>query len=126
MRFIASLPLASDNCRRQLGPARSCATRRVSASPDACDYARDDPCQVNVRLTPRERAALTRLKKLDYISTQVSAGELVIREMTLGERERWARQHAAVEAKLTPAERTRRAAALKVRRATERHRSQVG
>jgi hypothetical protein len=81
---------------------------------------------VNVRLTPQERAALTRLKKLDYISEQISAGELVIREMTLGERERWASQHAAVESKLTSAERTRRAAALKARRATERHRLQVG
>jgi hypothetical protein len=87
---------------------------------------RDDPCQVNARLTPRERAAITRQKRLDYISEQVSAGELVIREMTLGERERWAIQHAAVEAKLTPAESARRAAALKARRATERHRSQVG
>lgn len=79
-----------------------------------------------MRLTPQERAALTRLKKLDYISEQISAGELVIREMTLGERERWASQHAAVESKLTSAERTRRAAALKARRATERHRLQVG
>ena len=72
---------------------------------------------MKVRLTPRERAAVTRVQKLDYISAQVSAGELVIRTMTLAERETWAEQHAAVEAKLTPGERTRRAAALKARRA---------
>jgi hypothetical protein len=68
-------------------------------------------------LTPRERAAVARRKKLDYISAQVSAGELVIRAMTMAEREMWAKQHAAVEARLSPAERTRRAAALKARRA---------
>ena len=60
---------------------------------------------------------MSRLEKLDYISAQVSAGELIIRTMTLAERETWAEQHAAVEAKLTPDQRTRRAAALKARRA---------
>ena len=82
----------------------------------------DDPCSMKARSTPRERAAVARLTKLDFISAQVSAGELVIRTMTLAERETWARQHAAVEAKLTPAEHARRAAALKSRRASERHR----
>jgi hypothetical protein len=70
---------------------------------------------MNVRLTPREGAAVARRKKLDYISDQVSAGELVIRAMTLADRES-AAQHAAVEAKLTSDQRTRRAAALKARR----------
>jgi hypothetical protein len=69
---------------------------------------------------------MTRQKRLDYINEPMSAGELVIREMTLGERERWAIQHAAVEAKPTPADSARRAAALKARRATERHHSQAG
>ena len=76
----------------------------------------DDPCSVNVRLTPRERAAVARRKKLDYVSAQVAGGELVIRAMTMAERDEWARQHAAVEAKLSPAERTRRDVALKARR----------
>jgi hypothetical protein len=69
---------------------------------------------------------VARRKKLDYISERVSAGELVIRAMTVGEREEWVRQHAAVDAKLTPAERTRRAAALKARRTAERHRRSHG
>jgi hypothetical protein len=68
---------------------------------------------MNVRLTPREGAAVASRKKLDYISEQVSAGELVIRAMTLADREEWAAQHAAVEAKLTSDQRTRRAAAVK-------------
>ena len=72
---------------------------------------------MNARLTPRERAAATRRKKLDDISAQLEAGELVLRAMTLAERDEWARQHAAVEAKLTATERARRAAALKARRA---------
>ena len=68
----------------------------------------------------KEKAAARRRAKLAEIRKQVAAGELVIRTMTVAERERWARQHAAVEAKLTPTERTQRAAALKSRRATER------
>jgi hypothetical protein len=80
---------------------------------------------MKARLTPRERAAVARRRKLDYISAQVSAGELVIRAMTLSERETWARQHAAVAVKLTPAQHAQRAAALKSRRASERHRDDV-
>lgn len=71
-------------------------------------------------MTSRERAAATRQAKLDHIREQVQAGDLVIRRMTKAERRMWARQHAAVEAKLTLVERTRRAAALKSRRAAER------
>ena len=81
---------------------------------------------MEARLTPRERAAVARRKKLDYISTLVSGGELVIRAMTLAEREKWAEQHATVEAKLTPDQRTRRAAALKARRTAEHHRRSHG
>ena len=73
-----------------------------------------------MRLTPRERAAAIRQAKLDHIDEQVLAGDLLIREMTKAERRMWARQHAAVEAKLTLVERTRRAKALKARRAAER------
>jgi len=70
-------------------------------------------------MTPRERAVTVRQAKLEHIREQVSSGDLVIREMTEIEREAWARQHAAAEAKLTPAERTRRAAALKARRSAK-------
>ena len=76
-----------------------------------------------VRLTPRERAAAIRQAKLDHIDEQVLVGDLVIRAMTEAERTTWARQHAAVEAKLTAVERTRRAAALKARRGKERQRA---
>ena len=67
-----------------------------------------------------DRAAAARKAKLERIREQVSSGDLVIRKMTKTERDRWARQQAAVEAKLTPAERTRRAAAVKARRGAER------
>jgi hypothetical protein len=87
---------------------------RVSASPDAGRRRRDDPWKV--KLTPRERAAAVRQAKLDHIDEQVAAGDLVIRAMTKSERRLWARQHAAIEAKLTLVERTRRATALKARR----------
>ena len=70
----------------------------------------------------RERAAVAREAKLELIRKQVSSGALVIREMTTTERAKWAEQHAILEAKLTPAERTRRAAALKERRRRADHR----
>ena len=38
--------------------------------------------------TPQERAAQKRQEKLDQIQAQLSAGELVIRQMTPAERER--------------------------------------
>lgn len=59
---------------------------------------------------------MARQAKLDHIREQVEAGDLVIRKMTKAERELWARRQAAVEAKLSSLERTRRAAALKARR----------
>ena len=70
----------------------------------------------------RERAAVAREAKLELIRKQVSSGALAIREMTMTERAKWAEQHAILEAKLTPAERTRRAAALKERRRRADHR----
>jgi hypothetical protein len=69
----------------------------------------------------RAKAAEVREKKLELIREQVSSGDLVIREMTKAERTRWARQHAALDAKLTPAERTRRAAHLKERQRRAAH-----
>ena len=71
-------------------------------------------------LMTNEKAAARRRAKLDEIRMQIAAGDLVVRTMTSAEREQWAKQHAAIEAKLTPSERARRAAALKSRRATER------
>ena len=69
-----------------------------------------------------DRVAARRRAKLAKIRKQVSSGSLVIREMTEAERDRWARQHAAVEAKLTQAQRDQRAAALRARRAAQRKR----
>jgi hypothetical protein len=115
--FAAS---ASSFVRRlsQCAPRQTgCATRVSVVPPMRAANRLNDPCSMNVRLTPREGAAVASRKKLDYISEQVSAGELVVRAMTLADREEWAAQHAAVEAKLTSDQRTRRAAALKARRA---------
>ena len=70
----------------------------------------------------RERAAAAREAKLELIREQVSSGALVIRDMTKTERAKWAKQHATLEAKLTPAERTGRAAALKERHRRAHHR----
>jgi len=74
---------------------------------------------------PEERAAKARLAKLTLIREQVRSGELVIRQMTRGERQKWAEQHASVEANLTPAERRSREATLKTRRKTEARRLQL-
>lgn len=74
----------------------------------------------------REKAAAAREAKLELIGEQVSSGALVIREMTETERAKWAKQHATREAKLTPAERTGRAAALKERHRREDHRLKRG
>jgi hypothetical protein len=53
---------------------------------------------------------------------QVSSGDLVIRKMTDSERAKWAKRRARLEADSTPAERARRADALKNRRKrAERH-----
>jgi hypothetical protein len=70
-----------------------------------------------VRKTGREIAAAAREAKLEHIREQVLSGALVIREMTKTERAKWAKQRATLEAKWTPAERTRGIAALR-----ERHR----
>src|SRR6266536_3443390 len=80
---------------------------QVSASPDANCQQQDDPLKVMMN---RERAAAAREAKLELIREQVSSGALVIRDMTKTERAKWAKQHATREAKLTPAERTGRAA----------------
>ena len=70
----------------------------------------------------REKEAAAREARLELIREQVSSGALVIREMTKTEHAKWANQHATIEAKLTPEERTRRTAALKERRRREAHR----
>ena len=74
----------------------------------------------------RAKAAEVREKKLELIREQVSSGDLVIREMTKAERATWAKRHAALEAKLTPAERTGRAAHLKERHRRAAHRLGLG
>src|SRR6266576_3518140 len=52
---------------------------------------------------------------------QIASGALVLREMTHTERAKWAKQRSALEAKLTPAERTRRDAILRERRRRTDH-----
>ena len=76
-----------------------------------------------VGLMTKETAAAHRRAKLAEIRKQVATGDLVIRKMTAAERERWARQHAAVEAKLTPTQRAQRAAALRALKANQRKRT---
>jgi hypothetical protein len=102
-----------------LGDARSLRGVQVSASPDANCQQPGDPLKMMMN---RERAAAAREAKLELIREQVSSGALVIREMTKTERAKWAKQHATLEAKLTPAERTGRAAALKERHRRAHHR----
>jgi hypothetical protein len=74
----------------------------------------------------RARAAAVREEKLEVMREQVSSGALVIREMTKAERASWAKQHADVDAKLTPEERSRRAAYLKERHRRAAHRFELG
>ncbi|TML67104.1 MAG: hypothetical protein E6G11_13430 [Actinobacteria bacterium] len=71
--------------------------------------------------TPRERAAEQRQAKLEHMREQIASGALVLREMTHTERAKWAKQRSALEAKLTPAERTRRDAILRERRRRTDH-----
>jgi hypothetical protein len=66
--------------------------------------------------TVQKRESDARQAKLDLIREQVASGALVIRQMTRDERATWAKQRAELEARLTPAERARREAALKERR----------
>jgi hypothetical protein len=69
-----------------------------------------------VAKTSREREHDAREAKLAHVRDQVASGDLVIREMTKAERARWAKQRASAEARSTPAERARRAAAVENRR----------
>jgi len=64
----------------------------------------------------QKREADARRAKLELVREQVASGELVIRQMTRAEQAKWAEQHAALEARSTPAERARREAALRDRR----------
>ena len=66
--------------------------------------------------TSRERDHEARQAKLEHVREQVASGQLVIREMTDAERVRWAKRGASSEARSTPAERARRAAAVENRR----------
>jgi hypothetical protein len=66
--------------------------------------------------TTHERAAEARQAKLEHMREQVASGALVLRQVTRTERAEWAKQRASLEAKLTPAERTRRDAVLTERR----------
>ena len=62
--------------------------------------------------TSQERAAAARQAKLDNVREQVASGDLVIRQMTHEERQKWV-EH---DSRSTSEERTRREAALKGRR----------
>jgi len=66
-------------------------------------------------MRPRERAAQAHQAKLENIRAQVVSRALVIRQMTKAEREHWASQRAAFEAKWSPQERARQEIALKRR-----------
>lgn len=75
-----------------------------------------------VAKTSREREQDARAAKLEHVREQVESGDLVIRTMTDTERAKWAKKRSAVDASSTPAERSRRAAALETRkRRAERH-----
>ena len=69
-----------------------------------------------VAKTNRERDHDARQAKLEQVREQVASGQLVIREMTRAERSKWAKRHAVVEARSTPADRASRAAAIENRR----------
>ena len=69
-----------------------------------------------VAKTSRERDHEARQTKLEHVREQIASGALVIREMTDAERLRWTTRRAISEARSTPAERTRRAAAVENRR----------
>jgi hypothetical protein len=69
-----------------------------------------------VAKTTRERDEEARQAKLDHVQEQVESGELVIRTMTAAEKAKWAEDLKKRDAKMTPAERARRAAALENRR----------
>jgi hypothetical protein len=70
-------------------------------------------------MTRTEREQVAREAKLDHVRAQIESGTLVIREMSASERETWADQQEAADARATPAERARRASALENRRRRE-------
>lgn len=55
----------------------------------------------------KERQAIRRLEKLEKVREQVASGELVVRQMTLAERQHWAGH----DARATPEEVARKQAA---------------
>jgi hypothetical protein len=66
--------------------------------------------------TARERDEDAREGRLAHLREQVSSGELVVRQMTDSERKQWNDHSAASDRQATPEERTRRDAARKKRR----------
>jgi hypothetical protein len=66
--------------------------------------------------TRHEREEDAREGRLEHIRDQVSSGELVVRQMTDSERAHWDDHSAASDRQATPEERTRRDAARKKRR----------
>jgi hypothetical protein len=66
--------------------------------------------------THAEREHEARQAKLAHVREQVASGQLVIREMSAAEREKWAVQDAQSEARATPVERARRTRAIENRR----------
>jgi hypothetical protein len=69
-----------------------------------------------VRTTNRERERAVHEAQLEHMREQVSAGALVIRQMTRAERATADKQLAKHESRLTPAERTTRIRRLRERR----------
>jgi hypothetical protein len=61
--------------------------------------------------TRNEREDDQREERLEHMREQVAAGELVVRQMTPSERERWKKHSAAADDQATPEERSRRDAA---------------
>jgi hypothetical protein len=66
--------------------------------------------------TTQERAREARNAKLERIREQVASGDLVLHEMTPGERAKWAERRVLLDARLSPSERSRRDAILRERR----------
>jgi len=69
-----------------------------------------------VAKTRGERDHEARQAKLEHVREQVASGQLLIRKMTNAERAKWAKRSSAFEANSTPAERARRATAIRDRR----------
>jgi len=74
---------------------------------------------LTVGKTSKERDHEARQAKLEHVREQVASGQLVIREMTDAERVGWAKQRVLSDARSTPEERARRAAAVEQRRKRE-------